>query len=425
MNTMISLKCVNYRCRAGVVLLLTLVLLVILSVLGYTLSARVADERHRTEYIVNYSKARYGCQSALKYALTMMQKIDPELISRPNEPDFSDLFHMTDAQRSQFLDEWVTESVVNGDTSWLERSGVSSSEELDEPNRGTDGNSVTIRADSSVLQGLYVNSLTIRGPYGPAWPYVTEPMQLEIGSAKVTIEIEDENAKYPIGLAMLQDEQIKRESQAGFETFCEWMNIDDFEIEQLRSQLEELSKIKQFKKEFKPIETMVSKTITYRYGRSRVRRIKKKVPGFVHHFDFARLFHSSLIDRQLLGRPIAEEQLWTPLKYISLWTSRKVNINTAPRHVLEAVFTFGGDAVDIAESIIRQRRIKPFDDIEDIRKSLLRYSDSIERSKDYITTKSNFFTVRVTSVSATARVSAVAAVIKDGDKIQKIGVIFD
>ena len=108
---------------------------------------------------------------------------------------------------------------------------------------------------------------------------------------------------------------------------------------------------------------------------------------------------------------------------MGLWASRKVNINTAPRHVLEAAFTFGGNADKIAEEIIQRRRIKPFTSIENLRKSLLKYSESIEKCKKYITTASRFFTIKVTAVSGVAKASAIIAVTKDDKKIVKIAVI--
>ena len=111
------------------------------------------------------------------------------------------------------------------------------------------------------------------------------------------------------------------------------------------------------------------------------------------------------------------------LKYMGMWASTKVNINTAPRHVLEAAFTFGGDADRIAEEIIRRRRTKPFKDIEELKKELFRYLDSIQKCEEYIMTTSRFFTIRVAATSGKAKVSAVIAITKDGKKVQKIAVI--
>jgi hypothetical protein len=84
------------------------------------------------------------------------------------------------------------------------------------------------------------SSLTIRGPYGPPWPLVTEPVEFEVGSAKVRIEIEDENAKYPLGWTVLsdKDKQVKREAEIGFEIFSELMELDAGQDSPLITQLE-------------------------------------------------------------------------------------------------------------------------------------------------------------------------------------------
>ena len=110
---------------------------------------------------------------------------------------------------------------------------------------------------------------------------------------------------------------------------------------------------------------------------------------------------------------------------MGLWGSRTVNINTAPRHVLEAAFAFGGDAKEIAEAIIQRRRIQPFKDIEDLRQSLFSYSDSIRKCEKYITTTSNLFTIKVTAVSGVAETSSVIAVTKTEKTLKKIAVISD
>ncbi len=108
---------------------------------------------------------------------------------------------------------------------------------------------------------------------------------------------------------------------------------------------------------------------------------------------------------------------------MALWGSQRVNINTAPRHVLEAAFTFGGDAEDIAEEIIQRRYTKPFKDIKDLQESLYRHSESIKKTKNYITTASTFFAIKVTARQGRAKTTTVATVVKQGKKIQPIAVI--
>ncbi len=404
--------------RPGVVLLVTLMLLVVLSAMVYTVSSRVAAQHHRDQYIVDYQAARYGCDSAVKYALATLEVIDPQLVSRPNEPDFSDLFSLSQSEYNQLLDEWNLLGKQQ-DQSSLELAGVFG--DINDPN--------SVGAD---ITGPNEPALVvIRGPYGPPWPLVAEPAEFEIGSAKVRIEIEDENAKYPVCWALLDDKKVRREVEAGLETFCEWMGMGYEQIKSLKSQLKEIGEIKPFKLQFKSITKIErTKRTTRRRGSRRAttrsRRVKKTVaPASVHTADFARLFHSSLIDTESLARAtiFSDERSESALKYMGMWASSRVNINTAPRHVLEAAFTFGGDQVEIAEEIIRRRRIQPFKDIGDLKKSLFRYSDSIAKCEKYITTVSTFFTIRVTASSGVAKASAVIAITKDGKKIQRIAVL--
>lgn len=423
--------------HSGIVLLVTLVLLVVLATLGYTLSSRVAAKRHRDQYIIDYSQARYGCDSALKYALATLEDISPQLISRPNEPDFSDLFALSQAEYQKLLAQWSIEKALNiedslagirpaDDTSKLgELKDVNDFKDANDVNDVNDVNDITL-SKMTAADLTDANSVTIPGPYGPEWPYVTQPAEFEIGSAKVRIEIEDENAKYPIGWALVTDNQVQRQAQAGFEIFCEWMGFDRSGIDSLKVQLKQIGEIKTFKLEFEPAKT----TVSIPSRTSRTTRVASKTVSAAdqtarQNTDFARLLHSSMIDRELLARPYIEGREESALKYIGMWASRTVNINTAPRHVLEAAFAFGSpsDAPAIAGEIIRARRVQPFTDIESLKQSLPRYSDSIRRCEKFITTTSEFFTIKVTAVSGVAKASAVAAVTKEQGKPKVVAVI--
>jgi len=419
------------RNRPGIVLLVTLVLLIVLSTLGYTLSSRLAARRHRDRYIIDYQAARYGCDSAVKYALATLEDINaPKPIARPNEPDFSDLFTLSEQEYEELLAEWAVES-VGDDNDISDSNDFNGANEFGGIADFNDINEIGLIADFNDP-----NSLTIRGPYGPAWPFITEPVEFEIGPATVRIEIEDENAKYPVGWAMLDDMKVKREALAGFETFCEWMDVNEVQVNELKKELKEISVIKPFKLDLKsitrvertPISTSTRTPPTTRTRRtrtSRYRTTRTTISVPVQIADFAKLLHSSLLDTEVLARPtiISERRKESALKYMGMWGSRKVNINTAPRHVLEAAFTFGGDADKIAEEVIQRRRIGPFKNIKDLKRVLLRYSVSIEKCEKYITTASNFFTIKVTVVSGVAKTSAVIAIMKEGKKIQKIAVI--
>jgi hypothetical protein len=415
------------RTRPGVVLLVTLVLLVVLATLGYTLSDRVASQRHRNQYIIDYSNARYGCDSAVKYALATLEELEPELVSRPNEPDFSDLFALDEIGYQELLAQWGVEFQSDGFNSGTNFDDIN---DIDENGIGRDESGIAGFSD--------FDSLVIRGPYGPPWPFVTEPAEFEIGSAKVQIEIEDENAKYPLGWALMNNPELERETEAGFETFCEMMRLDFIQIDSLREQLKQIGDIKPFTLTFKTITKTVrtpvttkakttSKSRTSRTPRPRITRktipVSKQISDQTTHF--AKLFHSSLIDTEPLAQPtiVVGDRKEYPLKYIGLWGTRQVNINTAPRHVLEAAFIFGGNQVEISEEIIQQRREEPFANIEDFKNKLSRYSESVGKCEEYITTESRFFTIKITSTSGVAKASSMIAITKDGNKVTRIAVI--
>ncbi len=429
----------RFKCgsRSGIVLLVTLVLLVVLSTLGYLLSSQLFARRHRNRYMIDYQIACYGRDSAVKYSLARLQMVEPNLINRPNEPDFSDLFTLDDVEYQELLAEWAARSDFSDNETAYKRNKLRDVNDINDVNDANDFYSLDDVNDVNDINDVadYNEPRLVPGPYGPPWPLLVEPMEFEIGSATVRIEIEDENAKYPIGWMLLDDKKVEREAVAGFTSFCEWMDVNEAQIDSLKKQLKEINSIKKFKLEFKDV-TLTERGRTTRTSRRRVgrrtraaraRKTKKTViPAAVHLTDFAKLFHSSLIDTEVLARPTieSESRKESALKYMGIWGSSKVNINTAPRQVLEAAFTFGGDAEKIAEEIIRLRRLEPFKNVEELRQTLLRYSDSIKECEKYIVTNSTFFTIKVTAVSGIAKASAVIAVKRKGDEIKLIAVIF-
>jgi len=427
------------QCRTGIVLLVTLVLLVVLSTMGYILTTRVSAQRHRDHYMIDYQKARYACDSAVKYALATFGETEVLLVSRPNEPDFSDLFSLSEAEYEELLADWATEMAARNADSF---NGVNEANNLNIIDKSKDvGNTIYPKNvndinDSNSVFGIgdvndtnNPNDLIIRGPYGPTWPFIIEPVEFE-------------NAKYPVAWAMLEElgeEEIKREALASFETFCEWMDVNDVQIDELEVQLEEIKEIKPFSLELKPIK-IARKAPTQRRPRSRRRsrnrsrrdrrkttQTSKKASNTIsvdaQLAEYAKLFHSSLIDSEILARPtiISESRKESALKYTGMWATRKVNINTAPRHVLEAAFVFGGDEVEIAGEIIERRRQKPFVDIADLKDALYRYTGSIRNCEKFITTKSSIFTIKVTATSGVAKASTVIAVTKNNKSTKAIG----
>lgn len=442
----------------GVVLLVTLVILVVLASVGYFLTSLVSAQRRRSQYIIDYQAARYACDSAAKYALTEIEGFSPELIKREGQPDFSDLFCLS-REEYQELKEWWAEQMrvkdynnMNTDSNSINRDRFGSNNYGDKygyRRTSNDINSINDINDINAIRDYLSRTdfnepdeVVIPGPYGPAWPYIISPNDLMIGSAHVRIEVEDENAKYPIGWMLMDDETIDREVLSGFETFCEWMDANEARIYALEQDFADLRGLRPFKVKFKEQKKRVrigSKedrrtggAIRHRIVRKGRKRRRYRIATISPEqqiaeqaVDFSRIFNSSMVDQDLLREPTIEtlERKESLLKYMGIWGTTRVNINTAPRHVLEAAFSFGGDAAEIADAIIRLRKIKPFENIEELKKELMSYRDSIDKCVDYITTESNFFTIRVTAVSGAAEASTVIGIFKQGNEIKKIAMI--
>jgi type II secretory pathway component PulK len=485
----------------GMVLVITIIVLVVLSTMVYTLSSKIWQRLRRDQYLIDYQTARYACDSAIKYSLAIISELNPEYIDRVNEPDFSDLFRMNEDEYNQMIKAWQieqgiydynqTEPVNDGNIydinevnnlsaetdnaqmktnapkklemlSYAELMDLAMQAELpaaktNEPNDVNDANDFAGGFNDSfggmadffemfAADGYQKEQkFYVKGPYGPQYPMVKPKVEFEFSSAQVEIEIEDENAKFPLVWAVMKDEKYDRQAKAAVKSFFEWMGLDSRQIENITEQLKEAAEIKEFSTEMKPI--IITKTTTQKVAQKPARRTsrrsrrtrkttqpqtrqvvqKSQRDNLLHYTDFSKVFNSNVLDVDMLKEPSIQtaDRIENPYKYISLFSADKVNINTAPRHILEAAFKFGGDEVEIADLIIKRRKEKPFKDIEDLEKELMSYRDSIEKVKPFIITKSNVFLIKVKAYSGTASATAFAAVLKDGNKVDTISVIRD
>ncbi|MFA6176053.1 MAG: hypothetical protein WC765_05695 [Phycisphaerae bacterium] len=463
-------KICSSRHKSGAALVLVIVVLVILTAIVWRVSSAISQWKHRLQYAIDYQNARYAAESGIKYALTTIEDNDVNYVSRPNEPDFSDLFTMSDEEYNLMMEQWAAQLGTTFDANGISKNGFSTikmnadssnddnsmpssmmtdiesmydSGDINDAN-GLDDYFANMSYDYNDVNDANTQNLYVRGPYGPKWPYVTGPVELDFGDTKVTIEVIDENAKLPLVWGISSDEKVKAETKAAVVIFCEWMQMTQSDIDPLIKELGDIKEIKTFSVELKPVVTVSSqsKTTSDANNTSAARRrasrrassrrakpqtVQQTRPQIGHTMDFAKIMHSPMLDLETLAMPVNQDEnrSESALKYISLWGTDKVNINTAPRNVLESAFTFGGDAAKIADAIIKERRIEPFKDVNDISKRLMSYTGSIDKCKPYITAKSDFFSVRVKAVSGTAVVCATAGIKKESGKFQKIGIIIE
>ncbi|HDS84258.1 MAG TPA: hypothetical protein ENN97_03595, partial [Phycisphaerales bacterium] len=107
MNRQGQTRCCTVRRTDGMALVVAVVALVVLSSLLAGLSVRVSMVKRRQAYMVEYQRARYALDSALKYVLSTLPRQRFRLSERQDLPDFSDLFVMNDRQYRMFLQSWA------------------------------------------------------------------------------------------------------------------------------------------------------------------------------------------------------------------------------------------------------------------------------------------------------------------------------
>lgn len=433
----------------GIALVFALVVLAVLTALSYSIVSRISARKHRQQYLIDYQKARYACDSGVKYALNKIGTLKLDVIERADKPDFSDLFWMNEDDLYELKTEWAYEidqlreeeqdekqqqkkEVTDSLSGMLSLFGLGDPNQLAQQTQQGDQSGDFIYTDP--------NSLDIPGPYGFEWPLVAKPMEFEIGDAKIYITIEDENAKLPVTLSMMDDGKTVREREACFNSFFEWMGVDPEDADKFFDEIEKVADVKKYDTDLKDITTITkqevkTKSRSRRTARRNRRRSTKRTryrtkkttrPKYKHMTDFA-LLMNDYMDNGFLQRAslISEGKEDEPIRYLGVFGSQKVNINTAPRHVLEAVFSFGGDSVPLADSIIIERHEKPFENLDDLKDRLLGYSDSIDKVKDMIVMQSKYLTINVKAVSGNATAKTILAVTKDGKNVQKIATIRD
>jgi hypothetical protein len=438
----------------GFALLVTVVVLVVLASLTAGLATRLTMAKKRQQYMIDYQQARYGMDSGIKYILSEIPRTNFQIKPRKDMPDFSDLFWMNQRDYTQMITAWAaTATDEQIDSVMKEDAEIEQSELMDTQNlldalasllaNTGDGepNQLDIPEDSQAyIIEIDPNDIQVPGPYGPPWPYVIDPIEMDIGPCAVTITIEDENAKMPLSWLIATYPEDDKRVEYALEAFGEWMQMQPEEIEALQAQCKDIYGKKPFQINAGPILIRKTTTTTARQSaaarrrnvrtRTVTRTTTQKRPAVAHTTDFAKLFHSSLLDREKLVAPLPDtgQRVETALKYLGLWGSQRVNINTAPRHVLQAAFMLAltwDEAVQMADEVIRRRQEQPFRNINALKEIGLLDTEAFNNLKNYVTTTSTFFKVSVTSRAGNACANAVLTIVKEGRQTETLMILYD
>ncbi|MHC5001340.1 MAG: hypothetical protein ACYTE1_11085 [Planctomycetota bacterium] len=321
---------------AGFVLLVTVIVLVVLASLTTGLAVQMSMAKRRQHYMIEYQRARYGLDSAMKYILNTLPAKNFILAGREEDPDFSDVFLMNQAEFSEFIATWA-ETATDEQIEAVLREGASLTEPVPLSSGGMvsgllglfgggsdDANDMAAVSYESDEQFYVVeldpNDVVVPGPYGVPWPYVIEPIDLEIGPCEIAITIEDENAKMPLSWLVTSSQEANKQAENALKTFCEWMSWDQQQLRELEATITEAMDEVHEKKAFKlnpgpillkstttrtartPARTSRSRRRTARRSRTVRSTTTQERAAVAHTTDFAKLFHSSLLDREFLAR---------------------------------------------------------------------------------------------------------------------------
>jgi hypothetical protein len=79
----------------------------------------------------------------------------------------------------------------------------------------------------------------------------------------------------------------------------------------------------------------------------------------------------------------------------------------------------------MADQVVKQRQLKPFTSINNLKEIGLLDTESFNNLKNYVATTSTFFKVTVTSTTGNARANAVLTMVKEGRQSETLMVLYD
>lgn len=453
--------------RRGIALIVTMLVMAILISVTYVAVSKMSARQRRHNYLINYTKARYACDSGTRWAQEeFQQRVTFELQSRAMLPDFSDVFaydeedyavlqeqlaEAVEERKAERLDIFRTEGTfapvdTDEDVTQLideivdSLIGFSSAESVEDYENialSAGGNLAIIEKLSTPLTPEEIEQLTIPGPYGFDWPQIIKPLEIELGEAVITVSIEDENAKYPLVWMLEDDSKTAAETEVSGLIFAEWMGLSETEQQRFFESAEKGRKIKPFtvgmdagkvtKNEDFKTRSVVKDDDGKRKSvfTTRTRQMKVDRGENELYMDYMYLLRS-VFDVQGLSRDYLESdgRQESSAKYLGLWGTQQVNVNTAPRHILEAMFCYGGDETKIADDIIRERMEKPFDTYQELRNRLYSYSISLDKCKERMLFRSSCWTIQVEAKCGNAVSRSTTAIMRSDRKFVKIATVY-
>lgn len=265
---------------------------------------------------------------------------------------------------------------------------------------------------NSLLDGLDPNGLGSGGEDPNDWAFFVEELpeketfvvkteELEIGEAEVTIEIQDESAKWPM-LWLLRSPFRGSDAQKQFLSYAKEMNFESGDARRTVKLVKSIGR--KLDKLLPPPEVQVQvRTTSRRRARRRFRNYNKRLEEEQKRREvmgeFARQWQEALNteeDYQVLQEYLPEKANGFN-DFLGVWGSNVININTASAEVIESAFNGLGITGQNAEAIVAFRETTRFNNKSELNNVPGLKKQMVTRMLPLVTVKSDSYSVYVTA----------------------------
>jgi hypothetical protein len=283
--------------------------------------------------------------------------------------------------------------------------------------------------------------LDLSEPVGLEALLVLLEKEIDVGDVKVSIEIHDENAKWPMLWLIPNGSPFsqKRNSQAvkEFDELADLLQVDQNDAAAIKRLAKEIGS----KVNMPPAEIFVQKVGSDKSKKKRrTRRSRRSVRRRrVSHakrtqeakqrkrsmVQFTQIFHEKLsedpelftLKKELMGKE------GTLLDYLGFWGHNKLNINTAPIEVLESAYSLlgvGPEQIQAIEGYRQQQKFKKTSQLIDVIGIDRKVA---ERIRPISTINSDTFTIKITAQLGRTRHNVIGVVNYNRGRLETLAMI--
>ena len=379
-------RLVPRRSRRGVTLLLTLIVLIVLAATIVQFQADASLQMRSSSHRVEMLRCRYAAESGIVMGQVMIKDV-------------------IDKNRAFYTLARTGKTLGEDDISGWNRFELPDETPLD-PNLLALGLS---EAELAAMGLSDPNLLSSEDPglFEPAPSYtgvVVGSVTTDIGGVTVTIEVHDEDAKFPVLWLLSSPFGRSRSGPAekALKTLADQTGVDE---EVAENAVEVIRRVGKPLNLPPPTVTVQSSSGTSRKrGRSRralgldkqmaEMRDRRRLMGVFAHLFQADLLHNP--ESAELASTLLDGEAMFP-ELLGLWGNNQINLNTASPELLEGALESIGMTHEMARAIVIYRNEQPFTHVVDLKKIDAVNRDTLDKMRRLCKVLSDTFSIHVTA----------------------------